>query len=689
MVYNEPVSEQLSSEKIEKAGKYRLIVLVVVFILLFIGCVVRLTTLHVLESEKLRADAKEQYEAKITLQAKRGALLDRNGEVLASNTTLYSYEVDKKGAGDSLPRLIEIFSKTFGKPKSFFEAKLKTKRNYVWLIRQVDPETLKNKIPESFKGLKVYKEPKRLYHHKTAAGQLLGSTDIDNRGIMGLELSLNEKLCGTKGYVIFRKDGLGGARPEIEYPRVNPTNGNTFYLTIDLALQFIAEEELRIGAEKNKAESGIAIMMDPKTGELLAIAQYPPMDPMDPKSCNQKDQKLKIITDRVEPGSVFKIITASAAFEDNLVTTDQLFNAENGKWGVPYGRGRIRRIVDDHPHGIISVKEAMEVSSNIVMAKISNIVGAERFYKMGRAFGFGSPTGVELPGENRGILKKPSDWSRLTLNTMAFGYEVGVTPLQLVSAYAVIANGGYLVKPHIIKKEVDANGNVLSETQTEIIRKVLSPSTVNIMKELFEGVVDSGTATAVRIPGVRIAGKTGTAKRNINGRYEPGKYTASFIGFYPVEDPKIVCLVMLDNPKGGYYYGGLTSGPVFKAIAERIIMTTDRLGSVTIQQPVMAQQLSEPRIPEQSINETKVNDSMMIQPIQEYSPEERVVPNLQGCSVRKAVGILSNGQLDSIVEGSGVVISQEPIAGSVVSPGTKIKLKCEPKSVTLQTHGLN
>ncbi|MBI3194160.1 MAG: transpeptidase family protein, partial [Ignavibacteriae bacterium] len=617
-------------------------------------------------------------------------ILDRNGEVLASNTTLYSYEVDKKGAGDSLPRLIEIFSKTFGKPKSFFESKLKTKRNYIPLVRQVDAETLRNKIPEAFKGLYVYKEPKRLYHHKTAAGQLLGSTDIDNKGIMGLELSLNEQLRGEKGRVTFLKDGLGGARPEIEYPRVNPTNGSTFYLTIDLTLQFIAEEELRIGVEKNKAESGLAIMMDPKTGELLAVAQYPPMDPMNPSSCNQKDQKLKMNTDRVEPGSVYKIVTAAAAFEDKLITSEQLFDAENGKWAVPIGRGRIRKIVDDHPHGIISVKKAMEVSSNIVMAKISNIVGAERFYKMGRSFGFGSPTGIELPGENRGLLKKPSNWSRTTLNTMAFGYEVGVTPLQLLCAYAVVANGGDLVRPHIIKKEVDANGKILYETQTEIIRKVLSPSTVEIMKNLFEGVVDSGTAEKVRIPGVRIAGKTGTAKRNIKGRYEPGKYTASFIGFYPVENPKIVCLVMLDNPKGGVIYGGLTSGPVFKAIAERIITTTDRLGNVSIQQPEMVQQ----QIPEsqkysQPISEHRIEDSMMIQPKQEYSPEERVIPNLLGQSKRKAVNMLSQNQLDPVVEGTGVVVSQEPIAGSVVSRGTKVMLKCEPKSITIQTHGTN
>ncbi|MBI5216141.1 MAG: PASTA domain-containing protein [Ignavibacteriae bacterium] len=690
MVYNESVQEQLSFEKNERNKKRRLVVLFIFFIALFIGVVVRLTTLQVLDAEKLRAEAKDQYEKKITLQAKRGSILDRNGEVLASNTTLYSYEVDKKGAGDSLPRLIEIFSKTFGKPKSFFESKLKRKQNYIPLVRQVDAETLRNKIPESFKGLTVYKEPKRLYHHKTAAGQLLGSTDIDNKGIMGLELSLNEQLRGEKGYVTLLKDGLGGARPEIEYPRVNPTNGSTFFLTIDLALQFIAEEELRIGAEKNKAESGLALMMDPKTGELLAVAQYPSMDPMNPSSCNQKDQKLKMITDRVEPGSVYKIVTVASALEDKLVTPEQLFDAEDGTWVVPIGKGRIRKIVDDHPHKIISVQRAMEVSSNIVMAKISNVVGAERFFKMSRAFGFGSPTGIELPGENRGVLKKPSSWSRTTLNTMAFGYEVGVTPLQLLCAYSVIANGGYLVRPHIIKKEVDANGNILHELQTEIIRKVLSSSTVDIMKEMFEGVVDTGTATSVRIPGVRIAGKTGTAKRNINGRYEPGKYTATFVGFYPVEDPKIVCLVMLDNPKGGSYYGGMTSGPVFRAIAERIITTTDRLGNVSIEQPVMVQQqLPEQQQYSQPIPETRVEDSMMIQPMQGYSPEERVVPNLLGQSVRKAVGILSSGRLDPVVEGFGVVISQEPTAGKVVSLGTKVILKCEPKSVTLQPHGLN
>ncbi|TAK59892.1 MAG: PASTA domain-containing protein [Bacteroidetes bacterium] len=689
MVYNEPVPSAAPRGISDHSKKIRLRILLVFFMVLFLAVVYHLVKLQVLQSEEYKEKAKKQYESKVELAAVRGSICDRTGQPMASNTMLYSYAADPKCLNDSLEkRIVDVFAKAFGIPRKYYAKKMKPNSHYVWLARLVDPDTLRCKIPDKMAGLTVFKEPKRLYHHKTVAGQLLGTTDIDNKGIMGLELSLNKKLSGAPGFIIMQKDGLGGERPEIEYPRVEPQNGNTIHLTIDLALQFIAEDELRIGVEKNNAESGLVIMMDPKTGEILTVAQYPSLDPRNPSSCSQKDQKLKLITDRIEPGSVFKIVTASAALEDHLVTPDQLFFAENGKWVVPIGRGRVRKIVDDHPHGMVTVQEAMEVSSNIVMAKISNIVGAERFYKMARAYGFGSPTTVELPGEIRGVLKKPNNWSRTTLNTMAFGYEVGVTPLQLVCAYSVVANGGYLMRPYIVKKELDANGMVVSETYPQTIRKVISPATLKVLSAMFEGVVDSGTATAVQIQGLRIAGKTGTAKRNINGHYEPGKYTASFVGFYPVEDPKIVCLVMLDNPKGGSYYGGLTSGPVFKAIAERIMTTTDILGPIAQPQPVFA---SDPlrQSQQQAQNTTPVDDTMVIQPQEKYSPEERVVPNVQGYSKRKAMSLLSHGQLDVVVDGIGVVISQEPAAGTVVHPRTKVFLRCEPKTLSAQGQGLD
>ena len=282
-----------------------------------------------------------------------------------------------------------------------------------------------------------------------------------------------------------------------------------------------------------------------------------------------------------------------------------------------------------------------------------------------------------------------------SLNTMAFGYEVGVTPLQLVCAYGVIANGGYLMKPYIVEKEVDASGHVVIENHPQTIRQVVSPSTVAIMKQLFEEVVDSGTATAAQIPGFRIAGKTGTAKRNINGHYEKGKYTASFIGFYPVEDPKIVCLVMLDNPKGPSYFGGLTSAPVFKAITERVINTTDVLGQLTLPKSDLAKNTQKQLPSVEKINkaiaqaQNQTKDSMLISPMEEHSPEESVVPNVQGYSVRKAISLLSGERLDPIVEGLGVVISQDPVAGTIVRPGTKVTLKCDAKTLSVQNPGVN
>ncbi len=690
MVYSQPLSPE-SPERQERSRTKRVRVLIVGFVALFLAVAYYLVRLQVIESEAYRKLADGQYKTRKELPAIRGSICDRNGTVIASNTLLWTYVADPKCAGDSAcDALATVFARAFGGTKEAFRKKMKPKSHYSYLARLVDPETLRCEIPEKMKGLIVLKEPTRLYYHKTVAGQLVGTTDVDNRGIMGLELSLNKKLEGKDGYIVKQRDGLGRETAEIEYPRSNPVNGHSIYLTIDLRLQFIAEEELKAGVEKNKAESGIALMMNPKTGEILAFAQYPPVDPAQPSSSEQKDQKLKLVTDRIEPGSVFKIVTASAAIENHVVTPDQLFSAESGKWAVPIGRGRVRRIIDDHPHGIISVQRAMAVSSNIVMAKISNLVGPELFYKMARAYGFGNLTNVELPGEVRGRLSKPSDWSGTTLNTMAFGYEVGVTPLQLLCAYGVVANGGYLMKPYIVDREVDAQGNTVSKNNPQTIRKVISPETVEIMTRMFEEVVDSGTATSAQITGLRIAGKTGTAKRNIKGHYEKGKYTASFIGFYPVEDPKIVCLVMMDNPKGASIYGGLTSAPVFRSIALRAINTTDALGILRLNTGDSTSLPIPIPLPDGNIAgriSSREQDSMIIQPMETLSPEDRIVPNVKGMSVRQALSLLTEGQFAPVVEGSGVVVNQEPPAGTIVRPGSRILLTCETKTITVQSRG--
>ena len=466
----------------------------------------RLVDIQIVQSSKYRDMAQKQYRANVPLPAFRGMILDRNGNPLASNSVFVSYAADPGLATDDASAIAAKFAQVFGKPKKYYLAKLNTDSRFVWLERQVSGEYQKKIDPKQFTGLVVRQEPKRLYHNDQVGGQLIGVTDIDNKGLAGIELEFEKELRGNDGYVVFQRDGLGHARPSVDYPRVEPTNGHNITLTIDRDLQAVAEKALQKGVEQNVAERGVVVIMQPATGEVLAIGQYPAIDPNRFGKYDQQDQRLRAVTDVFEPGSVFKLVTVSAALEDHLIKPDQKFNAEHGKYIVAYAGGKSRPITDTHEYGVLTFQEAMELSSNIVMAKASDIIGSERFYRMARGYGFGTTTHVEYPGEVQGLLGKPTTWSGLTLNSMAYGYEVQTTAIQIASAYCAVANRGILMKPMLFKKETDANGMPVSEIRPEEIRRVISEETSETLKEFLVGVVEKGTGVHAKIPGMKIAG---------------------------------------------------------------------------------------------------------------------------------------------------------------------------------------
>ena len=337
--------------------------------------------------------------------------------------------------------------------------------------------------------------------------------------------------------------------------------------------------------------------------------------------------------------------------------------------------------MDTHKEGWITFREAIELSSNIVMAKVSDIIGSERLYKMARNYGFGIPTNVELPGEVNGVLKKPADWSATTLNTIAFGYEVGATPLQIAAAYAAVANGGLLMKPYIFNKQTDQSGLVVESGQPEQIRRVISTATARTLTEFFEGVVERGTGKPAAIPGVKIAGKTGTSKKFIEGHYEQGSYTASFVGYFPSDDPRILCLVMIDNPRGGNYTGGATSAPVFRAIAQRLMTTSEFFAPAPPKNDVIVKNGqrtdgSDDSLPNQAELAAPARDTAAV----------GIVPDVRGFSLRRAVNLLGIGKLVPVVNGSGIVVSQSPPGGSSATPGMKVVLTCQSKTAALFTN---
>lgn len=702
---------------LRNASLGRILTLKIGLLLFFAVVVLRLVQIQVIESSRYQEIARKQYEAKVPLPAARGNIFDRNGKILVSNTTFVSFAADPKVVRGDVALVADRFSRVFGKSREVYRSKLTTpQRRFVWLERLVNPTTSSRIRATDFEGVVQMNEPKRLYHYDHVAGQILGFTGIDNNGLSGIELQCDELLKGSNGYVVMQRDGLGRRRPSVDYPRVEPSNGKNVVLTIDLELQAIAEEELRKGIERNKSNAGLVIMMDPHTGELLAMALYPNLNPNKYSVADTAAMKNRIVTDMFEPGSVFKLVTASAAIENNMVKLEERFFAENGDYLVTLPGGKPRHITDTHPAGWLTFREAVEHSSNIVFAKLSDKIGAERLFTTARDFGFGTATGTDLPGEVRGDLKKPNEWSSTTLNALAYGYEVGATPIQIASAYAALANKGVLMKPFIIKQVLDEHQNIIAETQPQVIRRVISEKTADVITNLFEGAVERGTGEVAKVEGLRIAGKTGTSRKVINGKYNIGSYTASFAGFFPVEDPKVVCLVMLDNPREGGYTGGLASAPIFKGIAKKIAATSERFDKrpqlLVGKQPVVIPDVAnltvdvatgileahgfDVKISGNGKNVLAQTPAAGTKAMSEISvrlatdqasakvPEGfAIVPDLRGLTMRRAINRLTMQQLDAEIVGSGIVSTQNPPPGRMVKVGTRIALRCTPRSTTI------
>jgi len=698
-------------------ARRRILAVKAVLAVMFVVVALRLVQVQIFDAAAYQAQARRQYEKPQEIPALRGTIVDRSGRPLVTNALFVSFGADPSMVGDREREVADRFAAAFGRPRSVYMEKFASgSRHFVWLERGVNPAAEARIGAGTLPGVVTIPAPRRLYPYGRVAGQVLGFTGVDNNGLGGLELQLDSLLRGKNGRLTLQRDGLNRQRQSVDYPRVDPVNGDAVTLTLDIEYQSIAEEELRRGIERNRAESGLVAMMDPATGEVLAMANEPSINPADPGASDPQVMRNRVVTDMFEPGSVFKVVTASAALEAKKVSLAQKFNAEGGTYRPRLRNGKVRNtITDTHPHGVITFQEAMEVSSNIVLAKVSDLVGADALFTMARAYGFGTETGIELPGEVRGELKHPSGWSGTTLNSMAYGYEVGVTPLQILAAYGAVANGGTLMKPYIVRSVVAADGNVVVEHRPERIRRVVTPSTAALLVQVFRGVVERGTGITARLSGVSVAGKTGTARRAIDGKYSTSDYTASFVGFFPSEAPAVVCLVMIENPRDRGYTGSLAAAPVFRAIAERIYAISGRFrahGSalhasgatlvvpdVTTLAPAAARSLLAGLGFDVNIRgEGTVVTHQSPEAGARCAPQSTVelttadaspaaggvvaVPDVRGQAIRRAVTRLSLVHLDATVRGSGVVVAQDPLPGSRVRAGTPVALRCDPGTLT-------
>ena len=603
----------------------------------------------------IRAD--DQYIGKIEIPGIRGTIFDCNDQPLATDLPHF-YAI---GASPSKllqsSQNISSLAKALGLSSSYLRKRLNTKLPFVWVDRGVE-ESCANKIRRlNLAGVRVDPEPKRTYPHGALAGQLLGATDCDRKGIAGLEHSFDALLRDERRVVEYWSDARGQIKVAVD-DRQAMSCGHDITLTIDIVAQTIVEEELAKAAQTYKAKSGMAIMTEPQTGRIIAMATYPEFNSNYPENTATNRQRCRPVIDMFEPGSTFKIVVSAAALESGKVSPDNVFFCENGR--AIFGKRLFR---DAHPHGNLTFREIFSLSSNIGMAKIGQELGADLLYKTARDFGFGEPTGIVVDGEARGIVHQPCKWSGSTLSNFCIGQGVSVTALQLAMAYGAIANGGDLLQPWIIQSGVPG----LSQKRIKI-RKVFSSQTCDTLLQFMINVVNSGTGKTAAIEGITVAGKTGTAQKvdTTRNTYYQDRFVSSFVGFLPAEDPKYLALIIIDDPHG-QYYGSQVAAPAFKRIMERWMAAESSTGTQFV-----SNELSKDKVVETSEvanrHEGKLEDDASMQ------GDPNVMPALVGTPIRAAVSELTKRGMAVSSNGRGNVQRQHPSPGTAIEPGTQCQL---------------
>jgi cell division protein FtsI (penicillin-binding protein 3) len=656
-------------------------------VICFVGIVIRLVFLQVIDHQYYRERARRNVENRNDIPAKRGTIYDRQGRILAEDILLYSIGIIKKRIKNERV-LMNALSENLNIPSSTIQQKLHKVTNFVYIAHKVPPQIAEKLTDIKEPGLLLEKRFLRVYPFKNNGSHFIGFCDVYNSALGGIELQYNAYLKGKSGWSIYQRDALGNQIPDLDYTGEDPIDGFNVQLTIDMDYQVILDNELEEAVISAAATDGIATLMDPNTGEILAMANYPNFDPNHPNHYSARSLKNCSITDVFEPGSTFKIITLAAALEClQLRIDDDIYFCENGRYRI-YNRF----VTDYKKFGWLTPRRIFENSSNIGTIKIAEALEKETLYRYVRNFGFGMTTGIDLPGESGGILSSLKSFSRSTHRYMSIGYEVGVTPLQLLNAYAVLANKGRLLIPYIMRSILTQEGRILLEQKPEMIRNVLSLETTLVMSDVLKGVVKEGTGKEAFLPGLNIAGKTGTAQIYDveSGKYQSNKHLASFIGFFPIESPQFVLLVMIRQPKGNYY-GGLVAAPAFRKMAKRIISLSPEknLNFAKLTRQIGSEEhgielrgdgnviasisnFSEKQSKDQNI----VNVNLSVE--NEVQMSHIRMPSLKGLSLKEALSTLAELNLSASIEGHGIVIKQQPQAGARVKENQVIRLVCNP-----------
>nr|WP_239577627.1 penicillin-binding protein [Archangium primigenium] len=636
------------------------------FVCLLMAAFGRAVFLQVVERDKLRGMAQDQYVRQIEIPARRGDIFDRRGSPLAQSVEVDSIWVDPSLLPD-VKDTARALARTLKLDPNDVLNRLTRGRRFAWVKRQVTPREVEAVKALGLPGFGFTKEPKRFYPQRELGAHVVGMVGLDGHGLEGLEMAFEDELSGQNSRLSGFRDAKGRKLLMTGAPDTQDRQGATVTLTLDRHLQYVAEKALSRAVVDAQATAGMAIVMDPLTGELLAIANEPRFNPNAPEKQARAGMRNRAALDAIEPGSTMKSFVVAAALEQKVIKPEDSFFCENGSWRV--GKHTIH---DTHEHGWLTPKGVLQVSSNICSAKIAQLLGRERFVKSYRDFGFGERTGLSLPGESRGAIPFPK--AEVSLATQAFGQGMTATAVQMAAAWSALANGGVLMRPYLVSKVVDPDGVVLLENRPTEVRRVISPQTARTVVSMLESVVvKGGTATKAAMEDYRVAGKTGTAQKvdPVAGGYSD-KRIASFVGVLPAENPRAVILVIVDEPKTDVY-GGTVAAPAFKEIATAAMAHLAVPPSREVPLPssaVLAAAVPAPAA--KAVAARAVVEEVVTENVE---PGSVRVPDVMGQAGREAVTKLLSAALEPQLSGSGRVVAQTPAAGSLVEKGARVTLE--------------
>jgi len=647
------------------AVRARLIVCAAIFGLWTAAIEARLVYLQVVDHPDLMARADRQQTRTVVPPAKRGEIFDRNGRLLAYSVDADTIAADPSEIDDAAgvaASLCTVLDGCNADRRTDMAKKLGRRGAFVYVARQVTPSEARKVKDLGLPGIMLLKESRRYYPKAELAAHVLGYVGLDNVGLGGIESAYDSQIRGKEGKVLIQTDAKRHALfSRVERPA---TAGADIELTIDQYLQYIAERELRAGVEANRAAGGTALIMDPRSGEILALANWPTFNPNAFTKADDDARRNRAIQDLYEPGSTFKIVTASAALEHGIITSKTPVDTTPGY--ITFGS---RIIHDTHHYGLLSFTDVIVKSSNVGAIKVGQKLGPQLLGEYVNRFGFGQALAPDFRGETPGIVWSPDRLDPSALASVSMGYQVGVTPLQMTTAVSAVANGGHLVQPHVVRAFIKDAKRL--DVPRKVLHEAITAETAATLTTIMEQVVERGTARAAQISGYTVAGKTGTAAKLVNGRYQKSDYNASFVGFIPSRKPRLTILVVIDSPHGNGYTGGAVSAPVFKRIAEASLTYLGIGPTINAPPPVLVARHDSGG--ELEVVKRPAGTAVLTAP---FEPARNgLVPDLRGLSAREALRLLSRIGMSARMSGDGFVVSQNPEPGSALVRGDACNLR--------------